>query len=284
LFFSLLIVPPPSRTRPQVFRKASHPATLLLRSLAAGVILSLAIIHVIPEGAADLEGLYDGPLAPCMVFAGIVMMAVTENLWYYFASRREVERGQVATPDGKAVAADYSDGAEPSCPCCPPKVSPADDAPTPAVTAYIFELACIVHCFLIGFTLGVTTDRSQAVTLTIGIVSAQLLEAISMGTVIVKARFSMRKSVIMVTTFALTVPLSIAIGMGVATSYNNESTGALTVQGIFNSISGGLLLYIALVHMSSGLLVRIGMYFMIALGATFMILIAMFGEGDAHNH
>jgi zinc transporter ZupT len=227
-----------------------------------------------------------------MVFAGIVMMAVTENLWYYFASRREVERGQVATPDGKAVVADYSDDvAEPSCPCCS-KVSPADDGPTPAVTAYMFELACVVHCFLIGFTLGVTTDRSQAVTLTIALVFAQLLEAIGIGTVIVKARFSMRKSVIMVTTFALTVPLGIATGMGVATSYDDESTGALTVQGIFNSISGGLLLYIALVHMiaqdfanmTAGLLVRIGMYFMIALGATCMILIAMYGEGDAHGH
>ncbi|KAG1679700.1 hypothetical protein FOA52_006219 [Chlamydomonas sp. UWO 241] len=173
------------------------------------------------------------------------------------------------------------------------KVSTSDPGPTPAVSAYMFELGCIVHSFLIGFTFGVTVnDWAQAVTLTIALVFHLALEAIGLGTVIVKARFSTLKSIVMVTTYALTVPVGIAIGMGVASSYIYESVVALTVQGILNSISGGLLLYIALVqmiaqdfaHMTGGLLVQIGMYVMIALGATCMILIAVFGENGAHVH
>ncbi|KAG1662072.1 hypothetical protein FOA52_005319 [Chlamydomonas sp. UWO 241] len=261
-----------------VFRKANHPATLLLRSLAAGVILSLALIHIIPDGAADLEGLYDGPLASCMVLAGILMMVVTENLSnYYFRPQH------LPTSDDK----DSDDF------IAEMKALSTEPGPTPAVTAYLFELGCIVHSFLIGFTLGVTVDDwATAVTLTIALVFHQALEAIGLGTVIVKARFSTLKSIIMVSTYALTVPVGIAIGMGVATSYDGKSVGALTTQGILNSISGGLLLYIALVqmlaqdfsHMTGGLLVRLGMYFMIGLGATCMMLIALYGEGDAHGH
>ncbi|KAG1659066.1 hypothetical protein FOA52_012067 [Chlamydomonas sp. UWO 241] len=122
--------------------------------------------------------------------------------------------------------------------------------------------------------------------------STMLRGAIGLGSVIVKARFSNLKSIVMISTYAITVPLGIAIGMGTATTYNGESVGALTVQGILNSISGGLLLYIALVQMlaqdfgqmTGGLLVRLGMYFMLCLGAVSMMLIALYGEGDEHSH
>jgi len=41
-----------STTRPPPLR---HPTTLLFRALSAGVILSLALLHVIPDGVWDLE-------------------------------------------------------------------------------------------------------------------------------------------------------------------------------------------------------------------------------------
>jgi zinc transporter 1/2/3 len=221
---------------------------------------------------------------PTQVFAGIFLMVVVENLWYYIASRKAA----TTTPDAKAALADdFSDDY-----VAVMKVSPTEHGPAPAITAYMFELGCVTHSFIIGLALGVTADRSQVVTLTIGLVFHQLLEAIGLGTVIIRANFSSLKSIVMLTTYSLTVPLGIAIGMGVATSYDGESMGALTAQGILNSISGGLLLYIALVqmiaqdfaHMTGGLLVRLGMYFMLALGGVSMILIAMYGEGDATGH
>ncbi|KAG1658453.1 hypothetical protein FOA52_005617 [Chlamydomonas sp. UWO 241] len=279
-----------------VFRKANHPATLLLRSLAAGVILSLALIHVIPDGAADLEGLYDGPLASCMVFFGVFAMVMIENLCQDFSVYKldlGSKPGQFAAPSCSCMAtlgdfySSNTSGVELL------KEALIDPGPAPAVTAYMFEFGCVMHSFIIGITLGLMVDdRPQVVTFTIALVFHQLLEAIGLATVIVKARFSFRKSLTMVATFALTVPVSIAIGMGVASSYNAASIGALTTQGVLSSISGGLLLYIALVqmiaqdlaHMTGGLLVRLGMFVVIALGAASMVLIAVYGEDDAHAH
>ncbi|KAG1679678.1 hypothetical protein FOA52_006197 [Chlamydomonas sp. UWO 241] len=276
----------------------------MIRALAAGVILSLALVHVIPDGAADLAGLYGGPLAECMVFAGILLMIVVENLWYYSISsilHPPHERGEVGElrthsvqlvggrerDDSDFVAMPSklgelrahtvqlvggreragADGDDSDFVAMPSKVSPVSDSdagPTPAVVAYLFEAASIVHSFLI---------------------------AIALGTVIVKARFSTRKSITMVASFAVVTPVGIGIGMGVVSSYDPESLVALTVQGILNSISGGLLLYIGLVQMVAedfsrtsfvpgGLLVRLGSYFMFGLGAGCMALIAVFGEGS----
>lgn len=49
--------------------------------------------------------------------------------------------------------------------------------------------------------------------------------------------------------FAITTPLGIGIGMGIATTYNENSPKALIVQGVFDAISGGILVYMALVDL-----------------------------------
>lgn len=49
--------------------------------------------------------------------------------------------------------------------------------------------------------------------------------------------------------FAIMTPLGIGIGMGIATTYNENSPTALIVQGVFDSISGGILVYMALVDL-----------------------------------
>lgn len=49
--------------------------------------------------------------------------------------------------------------------------------------------------------------------------------------------------------FATTTPLGIAIGLGIATSYNENSPKALIIEGIFDAISAGILIYMALVDL-----------------------------------
>lgn len=53
----------------------------------------------------------------------------------------------------------------------------------------------------------------------------------------------------MVLGYALTCPLGIAIGIGIAETYDSTSTLARAVQGSLNGVSGGMLLYIALVQL-----------------------------------
>ena len=49
--------------------------------------------------------------------------------------------------------------------------------------------------------------------------------------------------------FTLTTPLGIAVGTGISSGYNSNSPVALIVEGIFDAISAGILIYMALVDL-----------------------------------
>lgn len=303
------------------FRNASHPATLILRALSAGVILALALIHVIPDGAGDLESAVDYPVASCCVVFGVLAMVIIENTSRTFLRgtgggscghhhgpdpvEADGDEKHVHTPDGHShshsrndlagattgavcthsehipIAADVPpsgpratayrhDEEQPHTHSCVAVNNAANWASNPAhahvpgfpskdndndalstqVMAYMFELGCVIHSFLIGIALGVTVDdRNQAIALLVALIFHQGLEGVGLGSVVVKASFTMTKAVIMICTYSIMTPLGVAIGIGIADTYDPESKTALVVQGVLNSISGGLLLYISLVQM-----------------------------------
>ncbi|GFR42139.1 hypothetical protein Agub_g2985, partial [Astrephomene gubernaculifera] len=118
------------------------------------------------------------------------------------------------------------------------------------VVAYLFELGCIFHSFIIGLSLGVNrTDLTEVRSLLLALAFHQWLEGISLASVVVRGGFSMWKGAAMIATYSLTCPLGIAVGMAIAQSYDGESRRALGVQGALNGVSGGLLLYISLVQL-----------------------------------
>ncbi|CAI0474210.1 unnamed protein product [Linum tenue] len=49
--------------------------------------------------------------------------------------------------------------------------------------------------------------------------------------------------------FSFTTPLGIAIGMGISKVYKDNSPTALIVEGVLNSASSGILIYVALVDL-----------------------------------
>ena len=49
--------------------------------------------------------------------------------------------------------------------------------------------------------------------------------------------------------FSLTPPVGIAIGIGISNVYDENSSTALIVEGIFNAASAGILIYMALVDL-----------------------------------
>ena len=50
--------------------------------------------------------------------------------------------------------------------------------------------------------------------------------------------------------YGITTPIGIAIGLGVRTSYNPDSTTPSIVSGILDSLSAGVLIYTGLVEVS----------------------------------
>lgn len=100
----------------------------------------------------------------------------------------------------------------------------------------------------------------------------------------VQAKFESRSTAIMATFFSLTTPIGIAIGMGVSSVYKDNSPTSLIVEGVFNSASAGILIYMALVdllaadfmspRMQNNFKIQIGANISLLLGSGCMSLLA----------
>jgi len=116
---------------------------------------------------------------------------------------------------------------------------------------YLLELGIALHSVLIGLTLGTTTESFVA--LLIALCFHQFFEAIALGAQIAYLpTTSMKPLIYMVVFFSLTTPIGIAIGIGIHSgTYNPKAVSSLLVSGILESLSGGVLIYIALVNLIS---------------------------------
>ncbi|GKT84113.1 zinc-regulated transporter 1 [Colletotrichum tofieldiae] len=113
----------------------------------------------------------------------------------------------------------------------------------------ILEFGIIVHSVIIGLNLGVT--GSEFATLYPVLVFHQSFEGLGIGARMSSIPFGKHIWLpwILCAAYGLTTPVSIAVGLGVRTTYVPESKQALMVQGILNAISAGLLIYSALVEL-----------------------------------
>jgi zinc transporter 1/2/3 len=118
------------------------------------------------------------------------------------------------------------------------------------VTAWMTELGCLFHSVIIGVEVGILRDSwSKTSSLIIALVFHQMIEGLGLSSIIASAGFSRSKAFLMVLAYSTTTPLGIAIGIAIDSSYNPESRAALITQGTLDAVSGGLLLYIGVVHL-----------------------------------
>lgn len=85
--------------------------------------------------------------------------------------------------------------------------------------------------------------------------------------------------------FSLTTPIGIAVGIGISNVYREDSNTSLIVEGIFNSASAGILIYMSLVdllaadfmnpRMQSNLKLQLGANVSLLLGAGCMSFLAI---------
>lgn len=113
----------------------------------------------------------------------------------------------------------------------------------------ILEFGVLFHSAILGLTLA-TTASDEFRVLLIVIVFHQMFEGLGLGARL--AELPLKQSWIPyagASCYFLITPIFIAIGLGVRKTYNSESTAALIVSGVLNSLSGGILLYTGLVEL-----------------------------------
>mmetsp|Transcript_11698 Transcript_11698/g.28715 ORF Transcript_11698/g.28715 Transcript_11698/m.28715 type:complete len:392 (-) Transcript_11698:1177-2352(-) len=319
----------------KTFRDQGSIVRLLLRALAAGIIIALALIHIIPEAVEPMHSLTESFKRPyphlggAVVAFGVIVMVVAEGVTHALLENnlahksnnhnhsQDEENGSKKMDVVKQVSSSgpldvSTDDEEHHHHHHLPLAAAHTGTLREQVMAYMFELGCIFHSVIIGITLGVMTgSKSDVVAMLIALAFHQLLEGIALSSFIIDAAVGMVKGVIMIVIYALTSPVGIAIGIGITKTYDENSVKAKAVQGVFNGLSGGMLLYIGLVQLiaedfqrkalmarAPKLWVRISCYLALIFGVAAMAILGIWeagghedghtegvaGEEDAHVH
>jgi len=115
---------------------------------------------------------------------------------------------------------------------------------------FILEFGVIFHSIFIGLTLAVAGE--EFITLYIVLVFHQTFEGLGLGSRLATVPWPKSKHwtpYILGFAYGLSTPLAIAIGLGVRNTYPPESQTTLLVNGVFDSISAGILIYTGLVEL-----------------------------------
>ncbi|KAK8061076.1 low-affinity Zn(2+) transporter ZRT2 [Apiospora hydei] len=115
---------------------------------------------------------------------------------------------------------------------------------------FILEFGVIFHSIFIGLTLAVSGDEFDI--LYIVLVFHQTFEGLGLGARLATASWPKSKSYmpyLLAGLYAISTPIAIAVGLGVRQTLSPSSPTTLIVNGVFDSISAGILLYTGLVEL-----------------------------------
>lgn len=115
---------------------------------------------------------------------------------------------------------------------------------------FILEFGVIFHSIFIGLTLAVSGDEFK--TLYVVLVFHQTFEGLGLGSRLSNVPWPKSKRwtpYFLALAYGVSTPIAIAIGLGVRNSYPPGSQTTLIVNGVFDSISAGILIYTGLVEL-----------------------------------
>ncbi|RYP68585.1 hypothetical protein DL771_006557 [Monosporascus sp. 5C6A] len=152
---------------------------------------------------------------------------------------------------------------------------------------FILEFGVVFHSIFIGLTLAVSGDEFTV--LYIVLVFHQSFEGLGLGSRLATVPWPKSKEYMrymLATLYAISTPVAIAIGLGIRESLEPGSPKTLIVNGVFDAISAGILIYTGLVELlahefmfnsqmrKAGLKVQLLALGCVALGAGVMALLA----------
>ncbi|KAL1560871.1 zinc transporter 5-like [Salvia divinorum] len=230
----------------------------VVKAFAARVILSTGFIHVLPDAFESLT-------SPCIPehpwgdfpFTGFVAMvaAIGTLMVDTYATSYYSRRSRVKSAGGdkeRALGAHtHAVHGHAHGPVSLDAGSGDTELLRHRVISQVLELGIIVHSVIIGIALGASESPKTIKPLIAALTFHQFFEGIGLGGCIAQAKFNARAVAIMAIFFSLTTPVGIAIGIGITNIYSETSPTALIVEGVFNSASAGILIYMALVDLLS---------------------------------
>ena len=255
--------------------KAILSVYLFARYFGAGVIVATAFIHLLDPAYAEIGpqtcvGMTGGwaqySWCPAIVLTSIMMIFLLD-----FGAERyvEIKYGVQSEQDTQIAITRLDDapGKDDANPTQVPRVTNtyekrfdeeivSTDAAAgeqsfrqQIVAFLILEFGVVFHSVIIGLNLGVV--GSEFGTLYVVLVFHQTFEGLGIGARMSAIPFKPKSWLpwALCAAYGLTTPISIAIGLGLRTTYNSKSFTASVVSGVLDSMSAGILIYTGLVEL-----------------------------------
>lgn len=238
----------------------------IVKAFAAGVILATGFIHVLPDAFENLTSpcLGDHPWADFPFTGFIAMVSSMGTLMVdafatsYFSNKNLSSSTDSTNGEGgdnekrELQGQDMHVHTHATHGHAHGSLESSDHQPQllrHRIIAQVLELGIIVHSVIIGISLGASQSPKTIKPLVAALTFHQFFEGMGLGGCITQAKFKTAAITLMVLFFSLTTPVGIAIGIGISNVYNENSTTALIVEGVFNAASSGILIYMALVDL-----------------------------------
>lgn len=151
---------------------------------------------------------------------------------------------------------------------------------------FILEFGVIFHSIFIGLTLAVTGEEFNV--LYIVLTFHQTFEGLGLGSRLATAQWPKRKLWMpwaLGIAYGVTTPIAIAVGLAVRTTFEPGSPKTMIINGVFDAISAGILIYTGLVELmahefmfnqemrKSSIKMMLGAFFCMCIGAGLMALL-----------
>lgn len=130
------------------------------------------------------------------------------------------------------------------------RVRPVEDYAAQMTAIFILEFGVIFHSIFIGLTLAVAGPEFN--TLYVVLVFHQTFEGLGLGSRLAVTPWPKTKRwtpYTLAAAYSLSTPIALAVGLGVRETYLPGSQTALIINGVFDSISAGILIYTGLVEL-----------------------------------
>ncbi|CUS13497.1 unnamed protein product [Tuber aestivum] len=253
-------------------------AMMFAKYFGSGVIICTAFIHVslkfhpkayqtnrrteqllTPANEALTDPCLTGPITEYPWAQGIALMSVfavffVELLATRFATFSTSHLGYDMDNTPSDQGKEQCSGSPPAGTADPEILNCADaevmkeDYAAQVISLFILEFGIIFHSIFIGLTLAVSGE--EFITLYIVLVFHQTFEGLGLGARLSTVPFPNKwMPYALGMAYGFTTPLAIGIGLGARSTLDPASRTALMLNGIFDAISAGILLYTGLVEL-----------------------------------
>ena len=215
------------------------PFLSYLRPLASGIIIGVALFHLLPEAGEILREtsstfVNEYPTPEFLLMLGFFLMVVVDE---FLPCTHKAN-----IPESNTVTAHKN-------------VNDSDNKTTTTTILssvretyklYAMEVAVSFHSLIIGFSLGVTNQElNSLIGLTIALSFHQLFEGIAMGLTVLESNLSKTAFLTLVNIFSFSIAIGSVIGINVSQTFAEDQSSKMEalIIGVPNTMAAGMLLH-----------------------------------------